>query len=90
MEFKRILALAGIVILVLMYLSTFVLAVMNHPETGRLLMVSIVCTVFVPVLIHLLLMMNNARRGKNVFDEPYSYREEGNKDNNKENSKGES
>ena len=75
MEFKRILAIAGIAILVLMYLSTFVLAIMNHPDTGRLLMVSIVCTVFVPVLIHLFLMMNNARKGKNVFDEPYSYRE---------------
>ena len=83
MEFKRILAIAGIVILVLMYLSTFVLAIMNHPDTGRLLMASIVCTVFVPVLIHLFLMMNNARKGKNVFDEPYSDREEGKKDNSK-------
>ncbi|MBR2185912.1 MAG: hypothetical protein IJ857_01085 [Lachnospiraceae bacterium] len=83
MEFKRILAIAGIVILVLMYLSTFVLAIMNHPDTGRLLMASIVCTVFVPVLIHLFLMMNNARKGKNVFDDPYSYREEGKKDNSK-------
>ncbi len=75
MKLKRILALAGIIILVLMYLATFILAVMNHPDTGRLLMAAIVCTVFVPVLIHLLLMMNNAKKGKNVFDEPYSYRE---------------
>ena len=73
--FKRILAIAGIVILVLLYLLTFILAIMNHPDTGRLLMASIVCTVFIPVMIHLLLMMNNARKGKSVFDEPYSYKE---------------
>ncbi len=74
--FKRILAIAGVVILVLMYIATFVLAIMNHPDTGKLLMAAIVCTVFIPVMIHLLLMMNNARKGKNVFDEPYSYRED--------------
>ncbi len=74
--FKRILAIAGIVILVLLYLLTFILAIMNHPDTGRLLMASIVCTVFVPVMIHLLLMMNNARKGKSVFDETYSYKED--------------
>ncbi len=74
--FKRVLAIAGVVILVLMYIATFVLAIMNHPDTGKLLMAAIVCTVFIPVMIHLLLMMNNARKGKNVFDEPYSYREE--------------
>ena len=73
---KRILAIGGIVILVGMYILTFILAIMNHPDTGRLLMASLVCTVFIPVMIHLLLMMNNARKGKNVFDEPYSYREE--------------
>ncbi|MCR4590330.1 MAG: hypothetical protein K5668_05885 [Lachnospiraceae bacterium] len=79
--FKRVLAIAGIVILVLMYLMTFILAIMNHPDTGRLLMASIVCTVFIPVMIHLLLMMNNARQGKSVYDEPYSYKrkEEGDK-----------
>ena len=73
---KRILAIAGIVILVLLYLLTFIFAIMNHPDTGRLLMAAIVCTVFIPVMIHLLLMMNNARKGKNVYDEPYSYRED--------------
>ena len=74
--FKRILAIAGIVILVLLYLLTFIFAILNHPDTGRLLMAAIVCTVFIPVMIHLLLMMNNARKGKNVYDEPYSYRED--------------
>ncbi len=75
MDFKRILALAGVAVLLLLYLATFVLAIMNHPDTGRLLMAAIVCTVFIPVMIHLLLMMNNARRGKNVMDETYTYKE---------------
>ena len=75
MELKRILAILAIAGLLLLYIATFILSIMNHPDSGRLLMASIVCTVFIPVIIHLLLMMNNARRGKNVFDEPYSYRE---------------
>lgn len=75
---KRILAILGIVILVSLYVSAFVLALMNHPDSGRLLMAAVVSTVFIPVLIHLFLMMNNARKGKGIFDEPYSYREKNN------------
>jgi len=77
MELKRILALAAVVLLVLMYLSSFILALMNHPDSGKLLMASIVCTVFVPVLIHLFLMMRNVRKGKGLYDETYSYKEDG-------------
>ncbi len=77
MNLKRILALIAIILLVLMYMSSFILALMNHPDSGKLLMVSIVCTVFVPVLIHLFLMMNNVRKGKGLYDETYSYKEEG-------------
>ncbi len=75
MGIKRIAAIVGIVLLVLLYVSAFVLAVMNHPDSGRMLMAAIVSTVFIPVLIHLFLMMNNARKGKGIYDEPYSYRE---------------
>ena len=81
MNLRRILALSGVVILILMYLSTLVLAIMNHPDTGKLLMASIVCTVFVPILIHLFLMMNNVRHGKGLYDEPYSYRDKDKADN---------
>ena len=77
MNLKRILALIAIILLVLMYVSSFILALMNHPDSGKLLMASVVCTVFVPVLIHLFLMMNNVRKGKGLYDETYSYKEEG-------------
>ena len=77
MEIKRILAIAGVILLVLLYVSAFVLALMNHPDSGRMLMAAVVSTVFIPVLIHLFLMMNNVRKGKGLYDEPYSYREKG-------------
>ena len=72
---KRILALVGIIFLVGLYVAAFILAIMNSPDTGRMFMAAIVCTVMIPVMIHLLLMMNNARKGKDVLDETYSYRE---------------
>ncbi len=77
MKLKRILAIIAIVLLLMMYVSAFVLAIMNHPDSGKLLMAAIVCTVFVPVLIHLFLMMNNVRKGKGLYDETYSYKEDG-------------
>ncbi len=75
MTFKRIAAIIGIVFLVAMYAAAFIAAVINHPDSGKFLMAAVVSTVFVPVLIHLLLMMNNVRNGKGVYDEPYSYKE---------------
>ena len=72
---KRILALIGIIILVGLYVAAFILAILNSPDTRRMFMAAIVCTVMIPVMIHLLLMMNNARKGKDVLDETYSYRE---------------
>ncbi|SKB49190.1 hypothetical protein SAMN06296386_101242 [Lachnospiraceae bacterium] len=72
---KRIIAILGILILVGLYAAAFVLAILDSPNSGRMFMAAIVCTVMIPVMIHLFLMMNNARKGKDVLDETYSYRE---------------
>ncbi len=77
MNVKRIAAIIGIILLVAMYALAFISAAMNRPDSGRFLMAAIVCTVFVPVLIHLVLMMNNVRKGKGIYDEPYSYKDKG-------------
>lgn len=74
-KLKRILALAGVVLLVGMYISTLVLAVMNNKSFVNLFVLSVVCTIAVPIIIHLFLMLNNARKGKSVMDETYSYRD---------------
>ncbi len=82
---KRVLAILGIIILIGLYAAAFVLAIANSPDTGRMFMAAIVCTVMIPVMIHLFLMMNNVRKGKDVLDETYSYRDKESED--KKNSK---
>ena len=74
MKLKRILALAGVIILAALYISTLVLAVIGSEKTLQLLIVAIFCTIAIPVMIHLFLMMLNARHGRSVYDEPYAYR----------------
>lgn len=50
---KQILAIIGIVILVGMYVTTLILAIMNNELSNRFFMASIICTVVVPVLIYI-------------------------------------
>lgn len=71
--FKKILSITGIIILLGLYISTLILALTQDSNFMNLLMASIVCTVAIPGLIHLLLMMKNARDGKNVYDNIYSH-----------------
>ncbi|MBR1877077.1 MAG: hypothetical protein IJ805_08220 [Lachnospiraceae bacterium] len=75
MNIKRISALIGVIIIFLMYLATLILAVMGSEKTVNLFLLSILCTIMVPLIIHLFLMLNNARHGKSVMDEPYPYKE---------------
>ncbi len=49
---KRILAGAGAVLLFLMYLSTFIFSLIDHPAASALLRASIGCTILIPVLLY--------------------------------------
>ena len=75
MKLKRILAMAGVIILAALYISTLVLALIGSPMAMRLLIVAVFCTIVIPVMIHLFLMMLNVRHGKRLYDEPYDYKE---------------
>lgn len=48
---KQILAIIGIILLVLLYLSTLICAIIDHTETMRLFQASILATVIIPVLL---------------------------------------
>ena len=74
MKLKRILAMVGVIILAALYISTLVLALIGSEKTMQLLIVAIFCTIAIPVMIHLFLMMLNARHGRSVYDETYDYR----------------
>ncbi len=51
-KFKRILAWAGIVLLVGMYLATFLLAIFDHSASMSMFRASVGCTILVPVMLY--------------------------------------
>lgn len=75
MNAKRILALTGAILIAGMYIATLILALTGSGNTMNLFLLSILFTIMVPLIIHFFLMMLNARNGKNIMDETYSYRE---------------
>ncbi|MEY8337093.1 hypothetical protein AALB16_03555 [Lachnospiraceae bacterium 62-35] len=52
MSVKQILALIGVVLIALLYLSTLVLAFWGSSHTSGLLMASLFCTIVIPVVIY--------------------------------------
>lgn len=52
MNFKRILAIIGIILLVGLYVSTLVLALIGSPFSRQCLMAAIYCTIILPILIY--------------------------------------
>ena len=51
-KIKRILALIGAILLVLLYLSTLIFALIDSPRANDLLAASVAATILVPVLLY--------------------------------------
>ena len=73
--FKRIAALVGVIFLCLLYITALVAAIIGSELSGKILAAALVSTVVIPVMIHLLLMMKNARDGRSIMDETYRYKD---------------
>lgn len=56
-KLKRILALAGAVLLIGMYLITLILGLTASPATQDMLMAAIVCTVVIPCLLYAFMLV---------------------------------
>lgn len=56
MPAKRILAIAGIVILVGMYVTSLILAIIHSPAALNFLKASLAATLIVPIMLHFLIM----------------------------------
>ncbi|MDO5344272.1 MAG: hypothetical protein Q4E91_00800 [Lachnospiraceae bacterium] len=56
-KIKRILAWAGIVLLLGMYLITFLLGILGNEATKDMLLASIACTIVLPVLLYAMLLL---------------------------------
>ena len=56
MTFKRVAAIIGIVLLAGMYISTLVFALIGSDLSNRLLMISMISTIAIPIVIHFIIM----------------------------------
>ncbi|MCC6094467.1 MAG: hypothetical protein LIV24_05540 [Eubacterium sp.] len=63
---RRIIALAGILLLILLYALTMVFALLKSPYAKGLLMGAIYCTIIIPVLLYAMTMVARLVRGKGV------------------------
>lgn len=54
---KRILALAGVILLVAMYVSTLVFALIDSELAIGLFKASIACTIFIPVFLYAVILI---------------------------------
>ena len=67
-KLRRILALAGIILLLALYASTLVFALMKSPAAKSMLMAAVFCTVAIPVFLYgVLLVAKNRRPLENPF-----------------------
>jgi hypothetical protein len=69
MKAKQILAILGIVILVGIYLTSLVFALIDHPQKSSLMQASLYATVVIPVLIYAFLFIGKLLR-KDEEDHP--------------------
>lgn len=71
---KRILALTGVFLLLAMYASTMVFALINSPWAAKMFQISLYCTIVIPVIIYAgTLIYKNAHDRKELpfhTDEP--------------------
>ena len=66
---KRILALAGVILLVAMYGITLVLGLTASPATKGMLTASLMCTIIIPILLYAMMLVARVFSQKNA-DEP--------------------
>ena len=64
---KQIVAICGVVLLVLMYLVTLVVAIVDNSESGRWFMSCIFATVSIPILIWIYTWMYGRLTGKHTI-----------------------
>lgn len=61
---QRILALAGVVLIVLMYAATLFFALSDSPNATEWLMASVFCTIAVPVVIYAYMLVYKYLKGR--------------------------
>ena len=63
-KIKRILAWIGIVLLLGMYVATFIFAMIDSPNAANLFKASIACTILIPVLLYAYMLVYKWTKGR--------------------------
>ena len=75
MKASQIMALIGVIVLVLMYIVTLILGIINHYQATNLFKLSVFATFIVPILIYVFLMFHKLAH-KNDIPEEIVYADE--------------
>ncbi|MBR1853246.1 MAG: hypothetical protein IJ794_08925 [Lachnospiraceae bacterium] len=67
---KQIVALIGVVLLVLLYITTLVLAITDNSGSGKFFMLSLCCTLVVPMIVFIYSWMWARITGKKAVGDP--------------------
>lgn len=79
-KLKRILALAGAILLAGMYIITLILGLTASPDTKGMLMASIACTVIIPCLLYAFMLVARVLDNRDLTKEDFSETPEAEKD----------
>ncbi len=69
-KLKRIVAWVGILILLGIYLATFILGIFGSEATKNMFLACIVCSVVIPCLMYAMLLIARILENKNKEDKP--------------------
>lgn len=67
---KQIAAIIGVALLVLLYAATLILAIADNSASGRFFMLSLACTLVVPIIVFLYCWMWARLTGKKTMGDP--------------------
>lgn len=67
---KQVVAMIGVILLVLMYVLTFVLALVDPSASGKYFMLSLSCTLVIPIIIFIYSWMYARLTGKRTMGDP--------------------
>lgn len=73
---KQIVAMIGVILLILMYIATLVLAFVDRSSSGRFFALSLCCTLVIPIIIFLYSWMYGRITGKKTIGDPESAKNE--------------
>lgn len=75
---KQVVAMVGVILLVLMYVLTLVMALIDNSASGRFFMLSLGCTLVIPVIIFIYSWMYGRLTDTKAIGDPDSPAEETN------------